>query len=84
VNLGNPEEFSIRQLAETVLRLTGSRASLEEAPLPEDDPIQRCPDIRLAKEKLEWCPAIKLQDGLEITIAYFKKLLFSTAPKSSG
>jgi UDP-glucuronate decarboxylase len=64
-----------------VLRLTGSRSSLEEAPLPEDDPIQRCPDTRLAKEKLDWRPAIELEDGLEMTIAYFKKLLFSIAPK---
>ena len=81
VNLGNPRELSIRQLAETVLRLTGSRSSLEESPLPEDDPIQRCPDTRLAKEKFDWRPAIELEDGLEMTIAYFKKLLFSIVPK---
>jgi len=75
VNLGNPVEFTIRQLAETVVRLTGSTATMEEKPLPADDPVQRCPNISLAREKLGWEPTIPLEDGLERTIAYFKDVL---------
>jgi UDP-glucuronate decarboxylase len=75
VNLGNPNEFTIRQLAETVLKLTGSSSALIEKPLPEDDPTQRCPDISLAKESLDWQPRIELEEGLERTIAYFREAL---------
>ena len=75
MNLGNPNEFTIRQLAETVLRLTGSKSELVEKPLPEDDPTQRCPDISLAREKLGWRPSIELEEGLSRTIAYFKASL---------
>ena len=75
INLGNPNEFTIRQLAETILKLTGASSNLIENPLPEDDPMQRCPDISYAKEILEWQPAIELEEGLERTISYFKSVL---------
>lgn len=75
INLGNPSEFTILELAEKVLRLTGSSAKLTFKPLPVDDPQQRQPNIELAKEKLSWQPKVSLEDGLKETIAYFKKLL---------
>ena len=71
VNLGNPDEFTIRELAETVIRLTGSSSELVFKPLPENDPTRRKPCIDLAREKLQWEPRIKLEDGLKPTIAYF-------------
>ena len=72
VNLGNPGEFTIRELAEKTLAMIGSKSSLINEPLPEDDPKQRQPDISLAKEKLGWEPVIKLDEGLARTIEYFK------------
>ena len=75
VNLGNPGEFTIRELAEKTLAMTGSKSSLNNLPLPEDDPKQRQPDITLAKEKLGWEPVIKLDEGLSKTIEYFKSVL---------
>ena len=75
VNLGNPGEYTIRQLAEEVLRLTGSRSKLSFKPLPSDDPMRRCPDITLAKARLDWKPTVPLEDGLKETIAYFRALL---------
>jgi UDP-glucuronate decarboxylase len=75
VNLGNPGEFTIRQLAEKVIELTNSSSPLVFEPLPTDDPRQRCPDISLAKEKLGWTPKIPLEEGLMHTIAYFRRLL---------
>ncbi|MDZ4202549.1 MAG: UDP-glucuronic acid decarboxylase family protein [Gallionella sp.] len=75
MNLGNPGEFTIRELAETVLRLTGSKSELVYLPLPTDDPIQRQPDITLARKALDWEPKVQLEDGLKETITYFKKLL---------
>lgn len=75
VNLGNPEEFTIRQLAEEVLQLTGSSSKLVFKPLPSDDPRQRQPDITLAKEALKWQPRTQLKEGLVHTIAYFDKLI---------
>jgi UDP-glucuronate decarboxylase len=75
VNLGNPDEFTIRQLAEQVLELTGSRSRIVHAPLPQDDPRQRQPDISLAADKLGWKPAVSLRDGLKETIAYFRKIV---------
>jgi UDP-glucuronate decarboxylase len=74
VNLGNPVEFTIMELAETVLRLTGSGSKIVHKPLPEDDPRQRQPDISLAKRELDWEPAVKLEQGLERTVAYFREL----------
>ncbi|NJO55015.1 MAG: SDR family oxidoreductase [Rhodospirillales bacterium] len=75
VNVGNPAEFTMLELAELVIRLTGSRSKLRFMPLPADDPKQRCPDITLADEKLGWKPTVSLADGLEPTIAYFRKAL---------
>ncbi len=75
VNLGNPDEFTIFELAEKVIELTGSRSKIRYEPLPEDDPEQRQPDIRLAQEKLDWQPTIKLEEGLKKTIAYFEGVL---------
>ena len=75
VNMGNPEEFTIRQLAETVIRMTGSRSRIIYRPLPQDDPVQRRPDIALAREKLDWEPRTPLSEGLEKTIAYFRKVI---------
>jgi len=77
VNIGNPGEFTMQELAETVLRLTGSRSELIYLPLPSDDPRQRKPEIELAKEKLSWEPGIGLEDGLKETIRYFKNLFFN-------
>lgn len=73
VNIGNPGEFTIRELAEIVLELTGSNSKLVFMPLPQDDPMQRCPDISRAQEHLGWTPKIALREGLEKTIEYFAK-----------
>ena len=78
VNMGNPGEFTIRQLAEKVIDMTGSRSELVFHPLPSDDPRQRCPDISLAKEVLGWEPKIRLEEGLVNTISYFEKFLHKT------
>ena len=75
VNLGNPAEFTIRELAEKVVELTGSRSRLVTKPLPADDPRQRRPDIGLAREKLGWAPKVALEEGLKKTIEYFDHLL---------
>lgn len=72
VNIGNPNEFTIRELAELVIELTDSKSALEFRPLPQDDPMQRQPDITLARTKLEWEPKVQLREGLEKTIAYFR------------
>jgi UDP-glucuronate decarboxylase len=77
VNLGNPEEYEIRELAATILKLTGSRSSIRIEPLPADDPRQRCPDISLARSKLGWSPSVGLEAGLDPTIAYFQKAIMS-------
>jgi UDP-glucuronate decarboxylase len=77
INLGNPGEFTILELAEKVIAATGSRSELIRMPLPADDPVQRRPDITLAKDRLGWEPKIQLDEGLEKTIAYFDKLLSS-------
>jgi UDP-glucuronate decarboxylase len=74
-NLGNPNEFTIRELAEKVIAMTGSQSEIIEKPLPSDDPTQRQPNISLAKEKLGWQPDIQLEQGLVQTIAYFQQLL---------
>ena len=74
VNLGNPGEFSISELANLVIKLTGSSSELVFKPLPSDDPMQRQPDISLAKEKLDWEPTVNLEEGLKKTIAYFRTL----------
>jgi len=75
INLGNPAEFTMRQLAEMILRMTGSRSRFERRPLPEDDPVRRQPDITKARKILGWEPKVPLEEGLKSTIAYFAKLL---------
>ncbi len=77
VNLGNPVEFTIKELAEKVIDMTGSKSKISYKPLPHDDPKQRQPDITLAKQELEWEPVIKLEEGLIKTIHYFESLLNS-------
>ena len=75
INLGNPGEFTIRQLAELVIELTGSKSKLIRKPLPEDDPKQRQPDIKMAKKVLKWEPKVKLREGLKRSIPYFENLV---------
>ena len=75
INLGNPSEFTILELAQTVIRLTGSSSTIEHRALPQDDPKQRRPDITRAKSLLDWQPTVALEDGLMKTIAYFDALL---------
>ncbi len=75
INLGNPGEFTMLELAQAVLRLTGSRSKIVYMPLPQDDPIQRQPDISLARETLGWKPEVQLEPGLKHTIEYFKNIL---------
>lgn len=75
VNLGNPGEFTIRELAEKVVALTGSSSEIVRKPLPKDDPERRCPDISLAKERLGWEPKVKLEEGLGRTVEYFRWLI---------
>ena len=75
VNLGNPHEITVRELAERVIAMTDSRSQLVHAPLPQDDPLQRCPDITLARATLGWQPNVALEQGLGRTIAYFERLL---------
>ena len=75
INLGNPNEFKVIELANTIKELTGSNSEIINYPLPEDDPKQRCPDISLARTTLNWEPAVNLVEGLEKTIKYFKQVL---------
>ena len=75
VNIGNPGEFTIKQLAEKVIGMTGSRSEIIYKPLPSDDPVRRRPDITLAQEVLGWNPTINLEQGLAKTIAYFEDYL---------
>ena len=75
VNIGNPGEFSMLELAELVLKLTNSQSKLKHLPLPQDDPKQRRPDITLAKNKLDWTPSIPLEEGLKQTIQYFQTVV---------
>ena len=75
INLGNPAEFTIRQLAELVIELTGAKSTIELQPLPPDDPRQRKPDITLARTQLGWEPGISLRDGIKLAIPYFERVL---------
>jgi UDP-glucuronate decarboxylase len=81
VNLGNPAEFTILELASQIKELTGSRSKIVHRPLPQDDPRQRCPDISKAQELLKWQPQTALRDGLTRTIAYFQELLRDNAAR---
>jgi len=82
VNVGNPTEFTIEELAHKVVDLTGSRSQIVREPLPQDDPRQRQPDIGLARANLGWEPKVQLDEGLRHTIAYFDELLSSAAPQA--
>lgn len=75
VNLGNPQEYSMLELAELIIQMTNSKSKIKHLPLPKDDPKRRRPDISLAKEKLDWAPTIPLEEGLEKTISYFRKFV---------
>ena len=74
-NIGNPGEYTILQLAEKIIEMTGASSKILFKPLPQDDPLQRKPDIELAKERLGWQPEVGLADGLRLTIDYFKDLI---------
>lgn len=84
INIGNPAEFTIRQLAEQVIALTGSRSRIIEKPLPQDDPKQRQPDISRARDTLGWRPTVQLEQGLKATIAYFDRLLSHRPTDATG
>ena len=75
MNIGNPDEFTIQEIAEKIVKLTNSSSQIVFKPLPEDDPKQRKPDISIAKEKISWEPKIDLIEGLKQTINYFEKIL---------
>jgi len=75
INIGNPHEIPVRELAERVIALTNSRSKIVQRPLPQDDPMQRCPDITAARRELGWQPRVSLDEGLRRTIAYFDRLL---------
>ena len=75
VNIGNPAEFTMLELAELILKISGGKSKIVYQPLPSDDPKQRQPNIELAKNKLGWTPKVSLGDGLKETIDYFSKLL---------
>ena len=83
INIGNPHEIPVRELANRVIRLTGSQSRTVFKPLPQDDPTQRCPDITLAKRILGWEPSVKLDDGLSRTISYFRRMLAAQAQDAS-
>ena len=84
VNLGNPVETTVRELAEKIIAMTGSRSQIERKPLPVDDPVQRCPDISQARDVLDWEPSVPLETGLERTIAYFDRLLSEAGEKKTA
>ena len=75
INLGNPNEFTILELAKVVIEITNSKSEIVNNPLPQDDPKQRCPDISLAKSILNWKPTIELREGIQKTAAYFKQII---------
>ena len=75
MNAGNPKEITIKELAELIIELTGTKSAIEYKPLPKDDPKQRCPDISLATSKIDWKPKVELRTGLQKTIEYFDALL---------
>jgi UDP-glucuronate decarboxylase len=75
INIGNPHEIPVRELAERIIRITGASSRIVHRPLPEDDPLQRCPDITMAQNVLGWQPTVELDAGLTKTVAYFKQML---------
>jgi UDP-glucuronate decarboxylase len=83
INIGNPHEIPVSELAERVIRLTGSSSRIVHRPLPQDDPLQRCPDITMAGNVLGWKPTVPLDEGLGKTIAYFRQLLVDLGPHAA-
>jgi nucleoside-diphosphate-sugar epimerase len=77
INIGNPFEFTMNELASLVIELTGSKSKIRNEPLPTDDPLRRCPDISIAERELSWSPEVQLRQGLELTITWFRELLKS-------
>ncbi len=75
MNLGNPHECTILEIAEIIIKLTGSKSEIVFKPLPENDPVRRCPDITLARKTMDWTPRVDLEDGLKRTLDYFRKAL---------
>jgi UDP-glucuronate decarboxylase len=84
INIGNPEEIPVRDLAERMIKLTGSHSKIVHRPLPQDDPIQRCPDITLARQALAWQPRTGLDEGLRLTIDYFRTMLLERASPTAS
>lgn len=84
INIGNPHEITVRELAERVIGLTGSQSPIINRPLPTDDPIQRCPDISKARQVLGWSPIVPLEDGLSRTVRYFRDLQAAAAHQGSS
>ena len=84
INIGNPHEIPVRELAERVIRLTGSASKIVHRPLPQDDPMQRCPDITMARAVLGWEPKVTLDDGLLKAAAYFRQMLTESRERGSG
>jgi UDP-glucuronate decarboxylase len=82
INIGNPHEIPVKELAERIIQMTGSKSRIDHRPLPVDDPLQRCPDITRAKNLLGWQPTVPLEVGLEKTIAYFDRLLTDRGEKT--
>ncbi|HLJ12834.1 MAG TPA: NAD-dependent epimerase/dehydratase family protein, partial [Planctomycetaceae bacterium] len=80
INLGNPGEFTMLELAQRVIQLTDSKSGLQYEPLPADDPKQRCPDISRAKSLLAWSPQVPLEEGLKKTIPYYRQILAPASP----
>jgi UDP-glucuronate decarboxylase len=83
INLGNPDEYSMLQLASVIIDLTGSKSKIVHRPIPQDDPRQRRPDISKAQEFLGWSPTCKLRDGMQRTIEYFEDLLKDAGLKAA-
>ena len=84
INIGNPHEITVRELADRIVSLSNSRSKIVHRPLPMDDPLQRCPDISFARQELEWEPKMSLDDGLRRTIAYFDTLLRQVSGSASA
>ena len=75
INLGNPEEFTILELAQLIIQLADSKSKIVYLPLPQDDPVQRKPSIELAMKELDWTPTIKFEEGVKRTISYFRSIM---------
>ena len=84
INIGNPHEIPVKELAERVIRLIGSRSKIVHRPLPQDDPLQRCPNIGMARDVLGWAPTVELDDGLTKTAAYFRNMLHQAEAREAS